>query len=228
MTTIYLIRHGQASVGAENYDVLSAIGETQAKILGEHLAGTHISFDAVYSGKLKRQIDTATLATGDFGVPLRTRPEFNEYHHRQIFNKYLPSLAATDNEVSAAMAEGMKGIMTQSVFNKLMMAWVEDTDSSGDIETWQQFNQRIADGIDYIIDTYPDKTIAVFTSGGVITSIFRHMFSLPPQKTFEMNWNINNAGITSIKHRSDGLSLREYNNISHLLLQRDKTLITQI
>ncbi len=227
MTTIYLIRHGQASVGTDNYDVLSKTGEIQAAALGHHLASTHIKFDAIYSGALKRQIDTATIATGDTDVPLQIKPEFDEYRHKQIFNKYLPSLARTDAEINDALTDGSNGVMTQSVFSKLMMAWVGDTEVD-DIESWQQFNQRIADGISHIIDTHPAKTIAVFTSGGVITSIFRHIFSLPPEKTFEMNWNINNAGITSVKHRDNNLSLREYNNITHLLLKRDKSLITQI
>ena len=36
MTTIYFIRHGQASFGAESYDQLSPNGELQAKILGQY------------------------------------------------------------------------------------------------------------------------------------------------------------------------------------------------
>jgi len=228
MTTIYLIRHGQASVGTDNYDVLSSTGEAQADVLGKHLAKTHINFDAIYSGALKRQIDTATIATADTGTPLQIKPEFDEYRHKQIFNKFLPVLAQTDTEIHDALSNGANGVMTQSVFCKLMMAWVDDNTDSTDIESWQQFNDRIASGLNHIIETHPAQTVAVFTSGGVITSIFRNMFALPPERTFEMNWNINNAGITSVKHRDDKLTLREYNNISHLLLRRDKKLITQI
>lgn len=36
MTTIYLVRHGQASFGAESYDKLSPNGELQAKVLGQY------------------------------------------------------------------------------------------------------------------------------------------------------------------------------------------------
>ncbi len=227
MTTIYLIRHGQASVGTDNYDVLSKTGEAQANVLGQHLVSARIEFDAVYSGALKRQIDTATIATEGSGVPVQVRPEFNEYQHKQIFDKYLPMLSQSDAEIGRVAKDGSNQVMSQTVFSKLMMAWVEDADAS-DIESWQQFNQRITDGINHVIEGNPKKTVAVFTSGGVITSIFRHMFSLPAEKTFEMNWHINNAGITSVKHRDNKLTLREYNNISHLLLQRDKKLITQI
>ena len=35
--SIYLIRHGQASFGADDYDVLSPTGIRQAEILGDHL-----------------------------------------------------------------------------------------------------------------------------------------------------------------------------------------------
>jgi broad specificity phosphatase PhoE len=237
MTTIYLIRHGQASVGTDNYDVLSSTGETQADVLGQHLANTHIDFDAIYSGSLKRQMDTARIATGatdtsanagNAVVPLQVMPEFNEYRHGQIFNKYLPMLAKTDAEIGAAAEDGSNGLMTQSVFLKLMMTWVDDSAEHDDLESWQQFNQRIANGIEHILDTHPSQTVAVFTSGGVITSLFRSMFGLPPERMFELNWNINNAGITSLKYRDRQPSLREYNNISHLLLRRDKKLITQI
>ena len=38
MGSIYLIRHGQASFGAENYDVLSPLGYRQSEALGDYLA----------------------------------------------------------------------------------------------------------------------------------------------------------------------------------------------
>ena len=36
MTSIYLVRHGQASFGKKDYDNLSGIGEKQSFLLGEH------------------------------------------------------------------------------------------------------------------------------------------------------------------------------------------------
>ena len=62
MATIYLIRHGQASFGAENYDKLSELGCRQAEVAGEYFRDTGIQFDAVYSGDLSRQRETARLA----------------------------------------------------------------------------------------------------------------------------------------------------------------------
>jgi len=59
VSEIYLLRHGQASFGAEDYDRLSEAGETQARLLGEHLAGLGLEFDAIFSGAMRRQRDTA-------------------------------------------------------------------------------------------------------------------------------------------------------------------------
>ena len=62
MATIYLIRHGQASFGAEDYDKLSALGMRQAQVAGEYLRDHGIILDAAYSGELLRQRETARLA----------------------------------------------------------------------------------------------------------------------------------------------------------------------
>ena len=62
MATIYLIRHGQASFGAADYDKLSELGCRQAQVTGEYLRDNKIHFDAVYSGSLLRQRETAQLA----------------------------------------------------------------------------------------------------------------------------------------------------------------------
>src|SRR5437016_3822962 len=64
LSTLLMIRHGQASYGAADYDKLSALGERQAVELGRHLARTRVALDALYAGPLRRQRDTATLLHG--------------------------------------------------------------------------------------------------------------------------------------------------------------------
>ena len=68
MGSIYLIRHGQASFGADDYDVLSPTGIRQAEILGQHLAELGISFDRCLSGDLRRQQHTANSALEQFAA----------------------------------------------------------------------------------------------------------------------------------------------------------------
>ena len=47
MSKLYFFRHGQASLGADNYDVLSPLGEEQALALGKYLVEKNIHFDRV-------------------------------------------------------------------------------------------------------------------------------------------------------------------------------------
>ena len=58
MGTLYLIRHGQASFGADDYDNLSDLGRQQSKRLGEYWKAKGLKFDAVLVGTLKRHAQT--------------------------------------------------------------------------------------------------------------------------------------------------------------------------
>ena len=54
MAQFYLVRHGQASFGTDNYDRLSELGHQQARWLGEYFAERDMGFDALVSGDLVR------------------------------------------------------------------------------------------------------------------------------------------------------------------------------
>ena len=62
MSSLTLVRHGQASFFADEYDQLSALGETQACLLGDYWARRGHAFDEVYTGPRARQHRTADLA----------------------------------------------------------------------------------------------------------------------------------------------------------------------
>jgi len=73
--SIYLIRHGQASFGADDYDVLSPLGVRQAQVVGQHLLDLGLSFDRCLSGDLSRQQDTARHALARFSAAGLPAPE---------------------------------------------------------------------------------------------------------------------------------------------------------
>jgi broad specificity phosphatase PhoE len=50
MGHLYLVRHGQASLGAADYDQLSPLGQQQSLRLGEHWQAQGLRFDAVITG----------------------------------------------------------------------------------------------------------------------------------------------------------------------------------
>ena len=91
-----LVRHGQASFGARNYDELSATGERQGTLLGEHWRRCGAAFDAAWSGDLVRQKVTAARAFEAMGAPqtaVTVDPAFNEFDHLALLRAYVPLVA---------------------------------------------------------------------------------------------------------------------------------------
>lgn len=122
MGSIYLIRHGQASFGADDYDVLSPIGVRQAEILGQHLVELGISFDRCIAGDLRRQQHTATSALEQFSakglaVPnLETDSAFNEFDADAVIRALLPPMLDDEPEALGSCATLRKTVANSSVF----------------------------------------------------------------------------------------------------------------
>jgi broad specificity phosphatase PhoE len=86
MGQLYLIRHGQASFGAEDYDNLSELGHQQAQQLGAYFKQKNLQFDAVITGTLRRHTQTwqgIALGAGFAHEPLQM-PGLNEYDSHAV------------------------------------------------------------------------------------------------------------------------------------------------
>ena len=134
MGSIYLIRHGQASFGADDYDVLSPTGVRQAQILGRHLAELGISLDRCLAGDLRRQQDTATGALDQFaafGLPvpiLETDAAFNEFDADAVIRALLPEMLPQEPQAlhilrNAAQNRGE----FQRIFALIIERWLAGT-----------------------------------------------------------------------------------------------------
>ena len=88
MGILLLVRHGQASWGAENYDQLSEIGWEQGRILGRALAERGIQPDLVVSGGMQRHQETcAGVLESLGGREVLIDPGWNEFDHVEVFRK---------------------------------------------------------------------------------------------------------------------------------------------
>src|SRR5262245_43371685 len=101
MSVIYLVRHGPASSGTDNYDKLSDTGREQARLVGEHFAASGERLDRVYSGSLTRQLESAELLLAGLGPEeavrlgdVRVEPAFDEYDGDALFKAFTASLSA--------------------------------------------------------------------------------------------------------------------------------------
>src|SRR4029077_6342137 len=102
MGIVFLVRHAQASFLEPNYDKLSALGEAQARLLGEYWVRHKIVFDRACTGPCVRQKDTLAIVSDAFkngGIQFPEHvvlPEFDEYQAEAVLECGLPGLLQTD------------------------------------------------------------------------------------------------------------------------------------
>ncbi len=227
MSTLYLIRHGQASFGAEDYDVLSALGAEQARALGRHLATRPVRVDAIYSGPRKRQLDTArhiAEAAAETGTPLpeiALVPELDEYPAIELFRAWLPRLAAEDPELARALTAmasgaGLQGGV-QTAFEHITHRWARGELDTEHLETFVGFCERVERGLGNLMAAEGrGRHVAAVTSGGPISVAVRMCLGLAEERTIRLSWVIANASVTELRWRGEELSLFGFNAMHHL------------
>lgn len=233
MSTLLLIRHGQASYGAANYDVLSDRGRLQADRLGTHLAAIKQPIDALYSGPLERQRDTATrlrataMAEGATVPELEIVDQFSEYDAFNIIQRFLPRLAEDAPELRPLL-DGSAGNdamrLLDRAFELAVTAWSRGHITHDAIESYEDFTARVRAGLERVLTAHGGgQTVAVVSSGGPISITVGLALGLAPDATMAIGRAIRNASITELRWRSRGFawrpgdfSLYGFNHVPHL------------
>jgi broad specificity phosphatase PhoE len=212
MPAIYLLRHGQASFGTDDYDVLSPLGEKQAQVAGLALARRGLRSPVVISGGLRRQRDTAAIAAAVLGVePSRIDPRFDEFDAHAAVDAHLGGAGATD---------GMSSADFQRHLDVVMAAWMD----SGD-ERWRAFSDDALAALTDLAGSLPSGSDAVVaTSAGVTAVIAGRLLGADSAGVIAMNRVSVNASITTVVAGSRGLSLVSFNDHAHVL--DDRALLT--
>lgn len=229
MRRLTLVRHGQASFGADDYDRLSPLGERQGTLLGAHWQRCGFEAGAVFSGALRRQRVTAERALSALGADpasLSVDPAFDEYEHQGLIRAYLPVLAREHPELATKLPD-LSGDRHrfQQVFKLVITAWMQARAPEAPIaETWSAFRSRCLDGV-LAAAEHHERTL-VFTSGGVITATLQHALGVSDEVARRLNWRIFNASVHVFELGRNGLALIGYNDVAHLQTEPDQSLLT--
>jgi broad specificity phosphatase PhoE len=234
MSMIYMIRHGQASFGKEDYDRLSPLGKQQARILAQHLLDTGFQPDAVYSGTMERQTATAEEVLDLYRAANRKVPElemlggFNEYDTAAIVKALFPDMVKNDpslNDELAKMYVSMDSF--KRVFEAAMLRWVTGKFDTPEIESWEALKARVAGSLRLIMKSHGrGKTIAVFTSGGAISASLAYTLGISGERAIRLNWQLVNSSVSRFMYNEERITLAGFNTIAHLELAGDPSLIT--
>ncbi|TLP64670.1 MULTISPECIES: histidine phosphatase family protein [Pseudomonas] len=234
MGNLYLIRHGQASFGADDYDVLSDVGERQSVALGEYLGRLGLRLDRCVAGTLRRQQDTARLTLQAMGQQaeapaIETDAAFNEFDADGVIRALLPALLPDEPEALHVLRNGAAHRCEfQRLFALMVQRWLTAEHAEDpQLETWQAFTGRVSAGLQRLLDSAASgDDIAVFTSGGTIATLLHLTTGITPVQAFALNWQIINTSLSQLKFRGCDVALASFNSQAHVQLLRAPELIT--
>jgi broad specificity phosphatase PhoE len=216
MSTLYLIRHGQASFGAADYDALSPLGFEQARVLGEAFAPRLRGAAPlqVFAGDMRRHRETA--ATCLTALARELTPEihagFNEYDHEQVIDLFEPRYrdrAVMQAELRTA-ADPRRAF--QQMFERAIARWTGGEYDAEYRESWPVFRARCEAALAHVAGAVPRDGVAlVFTSGGTISALCQGLMGLSNEATFRLNWTLANAGVTKLAVGSGGARVASLN-----------------
>ncbi|MGW1202588.1 histidine phosphatase family protein [Streptomyces cyaneofuscatus] len=211
MPLICLVRHGQASATASDYDVLSGLGRTQASVVGQELARRELRDPYLVAGTLTRQRDTARIAAeaAGFWGPLCRDARWNEYDHVALLDRYAPP---PDQERSV-----------QDLLDHALTGWMKDPESGEG--TWTAF----AEGAHSALAELPaelghGRDAVVFTSAGLVAAVCGALLSLPPEGMAALNRVAVNGSITTLAVGGSGTTLLTFNEHAHFAGDRRRML----
>ena len=203
MSTLTVVRHGQARPFDSNPDQLSALGEEQARTLSAYWKRVGMTFDEVWSGSLQRQRQTAELAVRAPEIS----DDWNEYDANGILHHFAPPY---DLEPGAD-----RNRKFQKVFEPAMLAWLA-AEEHPTVETWSAFRERVMRALRRLQDGPSNRNVVLFTSGGPISVLVQTAIGAPERSFLEINWRVKNCSITEFTFSRERISLDCFNALPHL------------
>jgi broad specificity phosphatase PhoE len=206
VSTLTVVRHGQARPFQHNADSLSETGEQQSRALAEYWHRNGVEFDEVLCGSLTRHCQTAALA---IHRPARILPDWNEYDAEGIMRGYPAPSSFPDNRAF------------QKTFEIAMAKWLAGGVSGA--ESFATFHDRVLRGLRALQQGASNRRVVLFTSGGPIGVLVQTALNAPDRAFLDVNWRVRNSSISEFVFSHDRLSLDSFNAIPHLTDERLRT-----
>ena len=212
MGAIHLIRHGQASWGAADYDQLSELGARQAAALGGSWEAGGFRPTWSVCGSMKRHAQTAVPALDAIDGDLYDiDPGWNEYDHLALTRVSDPADRPADAREFQAILDGA------------LAGWVAGESGAGDAheggagEPFSAFESRVMGALDVATERAGSgQHVAVFTSGGPIGLVASQLLVGDASLFITMNRVVMNASVTTVIVGRGGRRLLAFNEHTHV------------
>ena len=210
MGTLYLVRHGQASFGAADYDQLSDLGTRQCAALGGWMQARGLRFEGVLRGTLRRHCQSLDAIASELpDLPPATEwPGLNEYDSEAVLRAIHPGPLEAPRDAEAVrhhfrlLREGLK-------------QWMAGMAQPAGMPTWPAFVAGVTSALEHISRTR-EGTVLLVSSGGPIATAVGHVLGAPADTVVELNMRIRNSAVTEFNFTPKRHVLLSFNHLPHL------------
>ena len=215
MGTLYLVRHGQASLGAADYDQLSALGAQQCLRLGGYFNARGRRFGLVLRGTLRRHEQSlAAIAEGLGNADLPAAlalPGLNEYDSRAL--------------VQAVHPQPLGPILTPEdrrqhfrLLRQGLAAWINGQTQPAGMPSHADFAAGVRAALDHVREHATDRgaDVLLVSSGGPIANAVAQVLAMPALGAIELNLQLRNTAITEFDFNARRHALKAFNHLPHL------------
>ena len=212
MSRIYLVRHGQAPFGTEDYDRLTATGVTQCEQLARHWRVIGRKIDCLFSGTLRRQRDSAAAFARGFGdqggavLEPRALAGFEEYDHRALLDAHVPGGSRPNSQDPRDFHRRLTGAL---------MAWTDG--SIAGFERYDAFRQRCATALAALLAaTGRGRTAVLFASAGSLAAAMQGALGIGDRDAVRLKLTFYNTGVSCLLWDGETITIESLNAVSHL------------
>lgn len=211
MGTLYLVRHGQASFGADDYDQLSELGRRQSVRLGEYFAERGIHFDGLIAGTLRRHKQTlAGILEGMNRAGDHLSWEgLNEYDSHAVIASVHPE--QLEKPTTPDMVRHHFRLLRDG-----LAQWMAGTTAPAGMPSYAEFLGGVAGALDHVRANHYGQNVLVVTSGGPISTAVGYVLGMQPEATIDLNMRIRNTAFTEFVFTPKRHQLLTFNAIPHL------------
>lgn len=220
MSELYIVRHAQASFGADNYDILSNKGHVQAEALGRALAIQGVRPDLYVIGTQRRHRETFEGIVKGMGLPEKPHEEhsgLNEFDFKGLLNAAHTNIPPTE------------GLHTDHrthfrILRDTVLAW-ERGEIHEPPETWQEFTDRVKAARDSIARSSAKQVLAV-SSGGAIGQMIAATLSAPQGEQIRLQLQMKNCAVNRFVYSDRSFYFHGYNETPHINAENQTELLT--
>jgi broad specificity phosphatase PhoE len=211
MGTLFLVRHGQASFGAADYDQLSDLGRRQCERLGAWFRSHGRRFDAVLTGTLKRHAQSLAAIETGLGTrhTVQAQPELDEYDShaliRSVHDGPLPQVT------TAAEARVHFQLLREG-----LSRWMNGQTQPEGMLRYSSFVAGIDATLAHVRERHANGTALIVSSGGPISMAVGHVLGLQPEGVIELNLHLRNSALCEFRMSPKRLNLVTFNTLPHL------------